>query len=251
MCLARSIAAALVWAAVLTGCWGVREGPKPPDLTEQHAEVDQTIERLARVERTMAAELDELRGVQQRFFDEQRGVWAPPFPLDAFKHTAMSCLNLPMNADEPAPQISEVARRLGINCAVPAAIVLDDQLDEARGQRSFGVTKIRQIDEVRTARATIQTRLRQLPAIVRRTRNYLAARRAEIRQLATEIERNRTEYVRKDYDETLRRIDEYRARLDALDAAIREVEQSIPRWSREVGDVVDALYKDLSRLGRA
>jgi len=250
--LGRSIAAALLaGAAVLTGCWGVREGPQPPDLNGQNSEVEQTIARLQRIEETMAEELQALREAQRSFFDEQRGAWAPPFPLDAFKHTAMSCLNAPVADDQAAPEVNETATKLGITCAVPAAQVLDAQLDEAHTVRAFGVTKIRQIDEVRTARAKIQGRLRQLPSIARRTRNYLASRRAELRQTEAETERRRADYLRKDYEETMRRLRGYRDRLDALDDAIGEVEQSIPRWSREVGDAVDALYKDLSRLGRA
>jgi hypothetical protein len=129
-------------------------------------------------------------------------------------------------------------------------VVLEERLDRDSSVRPFGVEKLQEIDGLRILRARLQGRLRQLPAIVRRTRNYLASRRAEARQLRQDIERREPEYAKATFDEALNRVTEYRASLDRLETAIDDVERSIPNWSEALGAVVDALYKDLSRLGR-
>lgn len=199
----------------------------------------------------MSSRLEALRALEAAFFEVPAGAWAAPFPLDQFKHAAMSCLNEPFTDAVPDPALQEVAQRLRISCAVPAAAVLDEALQDVPGRRAFAEDKLQQIDDVRLARSELQGRLRQLPAIARRTRNYLATRRAQARQVETEAQRRRSEYDRKSYQETMRRIAQHRARLDELEAAIGAVEQAIPQWSAQVGEVIDALYKRLSRLGRA
>jgi hypothetical protein len=245
----RLLIALAVSVAVFSAACAQRQGPKPPELSSEKSEVTQTVQRLERIEATMAADLEELTTLEQKFFDEESAAWAPPFPLDVFKHASMSCLNAPYVETAPEPRVKEAADRLGISCAVPAARVFESRLDEAPSRREFGVRKLRQIDEMRSVRARLQARLRQIPAITQRTRNYLASRRAEARKLADELERRRPEYLKKDFEESMRRIEAYRARLDELETSIATVERSQARWSRDLGTVVDGLYKDLSRLG--
>ena len=243
-------ASAFVLALLLAGCWSARRGPAPPDLSGQNSEIAETAQRLELVGETMSSELQALQKLQTGFFDAPEGAWKAPFPLDQFKHAAMSCLNEPFTDVLPDPALQKVAQRLRISCAVPAAGVLDAALERLPGRRSFAEEKLQQIDDVRLVRSELQGRLRQLPAITRRTRNYLAARRAEARQVEDDAQRRRSEYDRKAYQETMGRLAQHRARLDELEAAIDEVERSIPRWSGEVGGLIDALYKRLSRLGR-
>jgi hypothetical protein len=241
---------AVVVAVLCSSCFQARRGPQPPDLSSERSEVAQTIEKLERIESTMASELDQLEALDREFFDEERSAWARPFPLDAFKHASMSCLNAPYVQNDAEPRVQEAADRLQVSCAVPAALSLEQRLNEVTTRRAFGVRKLRQIDQMRSVRTRLQDRLRQLPSITRRTRNYLASRRAEARKMVEAIERRRPEYLRKDFQEALRRVEQYRERLDALESSIATVERSIPRWSRTLGTVVDRLYKNLSRLGR-
>lgn len=237
-------------AIFIAGCWQSRDGLKAPTLATQNAEVDQTIERLDRIETAMGSEIEQLERDRIAFFADEPTAWRDPFPLDTFKHAAMSCLNEPYTEGQAEPRATEAASRLGVTCAVPAVVVLDRQLDQATPSRQFGTTKLRELDALRLLRTRLQSRLRQLPAIVRRTRNYLAARRAEARQIRVEIERRQPEYSRKSFDEALENVDAYRRHLDKLETSVDAVEESIPTWSKALGTVVDALYKDLSRLGR-
>ncbi len=240
----------LAQVAVCAGCWQASQGRPAPDLTAQYEEVELTIDRLVRLGATVDDELADLRGRTGRFFDAPKQTWLAPFPLDAFKHAAMSCLNAPYNEAAPEPTVQEVADRLGITCAVPAAVDLERQLADVPSVRSSALARLIELDEVRSVRAKLQSRLRQLPSILRRTRAYVGTRRAESRQMVKEIQSKQGEYGRKSYDEAMKRIEEYDARLSVLEAQIGSLEDATGRWSRQLAEIVDALYKGLSRLGR-
>lgn len=241
----------LVLLAVSTGCWQSRQGPAPPDLTEQVREIDATALRLVRIGETVDDELADLAARTETFFGTSASVWRKPFPLDAFKHTAMSCLNAPYNEAEPEPIVREAAERLGISCAVPAALDLENQLVRAPSQKAPALEKLREIDQVRNVRAQLQTRLRQLPSILRRTRAFVSSRRAEARQMVKNIQSRQSEYGRKSYAEAMAQIERYEEQLAALEREIDELESASGRWSKDLGSIVDRLYKDLSRLGRS
>lgn len=246
------LARLLVFAAlVCCGCWQARQGPGAPDLTAQNDEVDLTIERLTRLSETVDGELVELRTRTDAFFDAPQDAWRKPFPLDAFKHTAMSCLNAPYNEAAPEPVVQEAADRLGITCAVAAALDLERRMAEAPSSRAVAMGRLLQIDEVRSLRAKLQSRLRQLPSILRRTRSYLGTRRAEARQMVKDVQSRQGEYSRKSYTEAMVTIERYEARLASLERQVAIVEDSAGRWSKRLAEIVDDLYNDLSRLGRS
>ena len=240
----------LTAALLCSACWGAQQQLAPPELGEQRAEVAQTIERLERISATVDDEIIDLRDRSETFFSADASTWLKPFPLDSFKHTAMSCLNAPYNQEDPEPTVSDVAERFGVSCAVPAALDLEERTAAAPGQRPVVTEQLRNVDQLRNVRVKIQSRLRQLPSIVRRTRSYLSSRRAEARQMSKDIEARRADYGRKGFEEAMDRIEDYEDRLVELDRAIDVVEGSEGRWSKELGNVVDALYKNLSRLGR-
>lgn len=238
-------------ALVCSGCWQTRQSLEPPNLAAQNEEVDLTVERLQRIGATVDDELGQLRQLSADFFGAASGTWDHPFPLDSFKHTAMSCLNAPYNQEPPEPSVSEAADRLGVTCAVPAALDLEHHLDETPAQRSIALAKLAQVDQLRSVRSKLQSRLRQLPSILRRARAYLSTRRAEARQMIKDAQARQTDYSRKSFDEAMHRIEAYEGRLTALDHQLTELEDASGRWSKQLGEIVDALYKDLSRLGRS
>lgn len=241
----------LVFAAVVAccSCWQ-RPGLDVPDLASEHEEVAVTIARVARLGVTVDDELASLEQQTTAFFATPAGTWARPFPIDAFKHTAMSCLNSPYTQTEPDPVSREVADRFGIVCAVAAAVELDGRLANLPAHRTIASQKLTEIDAIRDVRVRLQARLRQLPSIVRRTRSYLTTRRAEARQMAKDAQARRSEYGRKSFGEAIADIESYEARLDELDAELQRLEASTQRWSEQLGAIVDLLYKELSRLGR-
>ncbi len=234
---------------LLASCWQRRETLNPPDLSGQNSEVEQTIVRLQEFDESLQGEVESLRAAMDAFFDEPRSSWSPPFPLDAFRHASMSCLNTPPSAPEPEPTLALAAERYRIVCAPPALVALEQRIGEQSGYADFAKRKLGEVDRIRSARTTVQNRLRQIPEIIRRARNYLAVRRSEARQLEADTERRRTEYRKSDYDEAIDRIRRHRRALDRLDESIGELEQAAPRRSRELGDAVDRLYKEMSRLG--
>ena len=242
---------AMLLVIVVSGCWQGRRGLTPPDLTEQVTEVDGTISRLSRLVDTVDEELARLRSQADAFFDTPQTTWTSPFPLDAFKHVAMSCLNAPYS-DVPAdPAVDAVARKIGITCAVPAAIDLDQRLAPGTDARRDALAKLVEIDALRSARAQLQSRLRQLPGILRRARAYVESRRAEALALSKNVKSRRTEYARRDYAEALEVIARYEKKLAELEDEIARLEDSSQSWNAELGVIVERIYKDLSRLGRA
>lgn len=248
-----------VWAMTLvvigafaaTGCWQLRDGLQPIELASHTEEVDETMARLDRVEEAMESELLQLETERAAFFDAPDQRWGDPFPLDLFKHTAMACLNEPFSNPAPDPDLERVAKSVGISCVVSPTPLLLGSLRDTPQLRDDALTKLQMIDGLRTLRARLQSRLRQLPTIIQRARAYLDVRRREAREMEQELRRRRPEYARRDFDESLERIGEYRRRLDQLDAAIAGVENSVGDWSKTLGTTIEAIYQDLSRLGRA
>jgi len=242
----------LASAALLTSaCWGAAQSLSPPDLTDQTSEIDQTIARVDQIRETIKDDLDRFDALRRQFFEAPSNFYASPFPLDLFKHASMSCLNdPPSDQGSPAPPIAAAADQLGIDCAVAPLPPLVEALQAVPARRDTAVAKLQTIDRIRQIKFRLARRLRQLSSVVRRTRNYLATRRAEARQQTREIERRRPEYRRKEYEEARRRLAAYTARLDALDHAIAGLESAGPAWSRSLGTSIEAIYQDLSRLGR-
>lgn len=238
---------ALAALVVLTGCWQPRQR-EALDLGEQTREVDATIASLQRLDAGVDTELAELSRVVDAIFAAPADTWAAPFPLDAYKHTAMSCLNAPFDESAPEPQVREAADRLGLRCAVAAALALEQEL-QAVDDRAGALTRLRQVDDVRRRRYELQTRLRQLPALLRRTRAFLASRRAEARQMTAELRAREGEYARKSFSDSLRAIEDYEARLNALEEELTVLDTVTGAWSTTLAEVVERLYIDLSRLG--
>lgn len=237
----------LMW---LPGCWERREGPQIVDLAGQNSEVEQTVHRLELVETTVDEELDALDGLVSTFFDTPADAWAPPFPFDAFRHAAMSCLNEPSGQSDAEPLVREAADRLKVSCAPPAILSLDTELVTNRDRRAFAREKIGEVDQIRTLRHAVQARLRQLPDLIQRTQNYLAIRRSEARQMEADVDRRRAEYTRGDYQAALERIDQHRERLDSLERVVTGLEAKVPAWRATLEGITERAYKRLSRLGR-
>ena len=245
----RALLAAIL-IVVASGCWQGRRGLTPPDLAEQVAEVDGTISRLSRLVDTVDDELDRLRSQADTFFATPQATWRAPFPLDAFKHVAMSCLNAPYSDVPAEPEVERVARKIGTTCAVPAAVDLEGRLSPGTDERRDALAKLLEIDALRSARAQLQSRLRQLPGILRRARSYVEARRSEALALAKNVKTRRTEYARRDYAAALEIIEDYEKKLAELERQLERLESSSQSWNKELGVVVERIYKDLSRLGR-
>ena len=237
---------------LLSGCW--QTGRKtPPALTEQAVEVAETTSRLVRIEVAMDEDLGALRDLIGRFFSIPEHTWVAPFPIDAFKHTAMSCLNAPYDEATPDPAVQEVATQMGIACAVQPLVVLQaklgaDQMIEG-GMAGVALDSLRLVDGLRSGRASLQTRLRQLPGILRRTRAFSATRRLELRRHAQDLTARRGEYTRDGVRQALDELEHVEAQLDALDAQLLVLEEKEATWAREVGTLVEQLYKGISYLG--
>lgn len=230
-----------------TGCWQTAR-KSPPTLTEQALEVEETVERLARIEAAMDEELAGLRDLVGRFFSLPNDTWRAPFPVDLFKHTAMSCLNAPYDESPPDPSVQEVAEQFRITCAVAPLVVLREALGHEGVPRGEVLDNLRLVDELRSGRASLQSRMRQLPGILRRTHAFIEVRRSEARRTRQDLEARKAEYSRDALRASRAELDQYEVMLDSLLMQLVVLEEKGSTWSRELVVLVEQLYKGISYL---
>jgi hypothetical protein len=236
---------------VAAGCVTTSKGPKPPDFSQGRGRIVERVDDLESARTAIERDIKVLRESSGTFFEANRSLYAKPFPLDLFRHTAMACLNTPLEPRiDVLPRYEEAAQEAGITCPVaPTAALLEALQATSRSSRADALERLQLIDTWRRTRGRMQDRLLKLPRIIEQTRESLAAERAAARQTELEIERRRAEYSKDRLEAARKAVSDYRKRLDDLEARVAEVESAIEPWSRAVGAEIDFVYSRLSLLG--
>lgn len=236
---------------MLFGCVTTSKGPPPPDFSEQQNRIAANQDDLVQVQQTIEQDMASLRDASGAFFDSDSALYLDPFPLDLFRHTAMACLNMPLEPrTDVLPRYREAAERAGITCPVaPTGPLLAALSENAPRLRAEALRRLQLVDDWRRIRGRMQDRLRQLPRILEQTREWIASQRAAARQTEIELERRRAEYSPDRLGSARAAIEDHRERLQALEKDLVVVEGAIPSWSRAVGAEIDYVYSRLSLLG--
>jgi hypothetical protein len=245
------IAALAFVSVVLPGCVTTSKGPAPPDFSERQSRIVKNLDDLERARTTIERDIAGLRSASGAFFESDPSLYDDPFPLDLFRHTAMACLNTPVEPRiDVLPRYREAAEEAGITCAVaPTAPLLDVLSEAVPGERRQALERLQLIDEWRRIRGRMQDRLRQLPRFLEQTREWIASRRAAARQTEIELERRRAEYSPDRLEAARDAINNHRDQLSSLEQRMSQIESAIPPWSRAVAAEIDYVYSRLSLLG--
>lgn len=240
----------LAAVVVMAGCVTTSKGPQPPDLSEAVDRISKTERDLTRIRASIESDIESLRTSSGRFFGADPGLYRRPFPLDLFRHTAMACLNTPIDArDDVLPAWVEAADEAGLTCAVAPTRTLLDRLNaEVPVRQPEALKRLELLDTWRGSRGRMQDRLRQLPRIVEQTRDWIARQRATTRQTELELQRRRTEYSADRFEASTDALEEHRQRLTGLEERVDKLAEAMPAWSQAVAAEIDYVYSRLSLL---
>ncbi|MFP4598291.1 MAG: hypothetical protein ACOC9J_04925 [Persicimonas sp.] len=231
-------------AACLTG-----GGPALPDLSTEHNQITQRTERLRRIEELMERDVERFEVLREQFFETGEELYARPFPLDLYKHVAMECLNEPWDANELEEELPQAEAMEALMCRPEFVDRLVVELHrQAPERRQEAVSKLHTLDEVRQLRGRLRRRLSRIEPILRASKNMVAARRADLRQMRLSYERRRTEYSAERWSQLQDGFEEYGEYLDDLERKIGSLERLWPSWPETLDRSVSMLYMDLSKL---
>lgn len=235
------------FAFMITSC---ANGPReePLDLSEPNRELERTTANLQNYVDQLDSAIGEVTSSFSFIAEIESQALEPPFPLDAFKHSLVSCLNV-FDVTAPEPQLAEIARRYGVVCAVPALEVLDRSLENGSADQELATLALQNVDRVRQNRAIAQKLLRDLPDQLARTNAFVGARKSELRRTREQIKRKKADYNQADYNSTMDDLAAYEVEITKLEDRVFEIEAKRSGWNTQLGDKVDALYKSLTILG--
>jgi hypothetical protein len=236
-------------ALVGTACFGT-QGPPLPDLSAEQTQVERRAERLRLIEELMMADLEQFESLRRQFIEADPELYNPPFPLDLFKHVAVDCLNEPWDpnrleaSDHPAGSTDSP---LGCSPEFHQRLVV--ALDEQVPERSEDALELLHVlDGLRQLRGKLRHRFARVAPIVEASRNLLAARRADLRQLRASYERRRTEYTSEHWRQLQQALDEHEQILQSLQARIERLDEAWPTWPPRLDESIRTLYLELSKL---
>lgn len=246
---------ALLLLAALPAC-ALFQGPPPPDLTPRYRAIRSITDRVGQIRGIMNADLGDLESLPRDFFALPRNTYAPPFPVDLFKQTAMSCLNEPVTDTPGEPTGGEEAREtlrtkynVRVTCA-PAELPYCLKALEQRAPNAItqALAQLERVDRLRLLHARLKERATNMPLIIRQQRELLAKQRAEWRQVDRDLKRQRAEFTPENWTKTQKRLQTYQSTIDDLASAIDALEDQSNQWTARIQETLDAFYLDLAGL---
>jgi len=159
----------------------------------------------------------------------------------------MACLNQPVGTDaEPQTPAWNAAKSMEVGCVVMPLGPLWDRTET--GRRDAMSRSMRAVDRMRRLRAKLKNAFRRTPAYVASMRAMIAERRAEVRQIETEVKRRKPEYNDENYDLAFERARNFRGEITELERAVDQLERNIPGASATLETEVEEIYIRLATL---
>ena len=245
----RSIVAFLGLLSFLCACAGVQRTARL-DLSEPKIELGRTAKNLDQFVTELELSIVALNesGDQLMTIDENR--LRDPFPIDAFKHALIACLNTTDTSGDGPPELVTVANRFDVTCPVPAIVALDRKLDRGSAFEKTALNALQNLDTVRVNRSIAQKLLRELPDQLAHTTAFIGARKSELRKTRQNIRRRKADYRPVDFRASLAALDSYEEALETLESRVFEIDAERSEWTELLGNKIDILYKSLTTLGQ-
>ena len=238
----------MILALCVSGCFQ-QQGLKPLDLTAPTGQVDAKTSQTEHLYDVIQGDLSEFDALYGDFSGVAQHTWSDSFPLDLFRHAAMACATQALGAQaEPESPEAVSATELGLACEVVPLPALQTALNASR-EKETALTGLRAIDALREKRTLLEGRLRALPRDTNDMREYVASQRSESRRVDQELERRKPEYNDSDFATSKKRVREWQAKLDALEAAVERLDTSRAEWQTALETRMATLYRQISLLG--
>ncbi len=234
---------------VISGCFQ-QQGLSAIDLTSQRGQVEAKTIQATRLLDTVDSDLSEFNTLYERFFEVIRPSLSPAFPLDLYRHAAMSCVTVALGTETaPGSPEAEAAERIGIGCAVPPLPALIAALNDVPEYRTNAYNGLIIIDGLREKRGILERRLRGLPQDTADMREYIASQRAEARRVDQTLARKKPEYSTDGYSKSQTTLKDWRQKLDALEFAVDALDSNKEQWTETLDLRLTELYRGISLLG--
>ena len=254
-----------VMVAASPGCWLKRKGIAPPSVAQPVTELQRLSTRLQAVHTVLERDVARMETLRLEFFSAPSPLYAPPFPVELFRHVALSCLNeLPHPAEESmeggAPQSQEDAQEPGQDAAAAPELVLTCQpvnLELLLGavspaRKSFTMEQLRRVDEMRTLRLKVARRLEQLPRMIEEAQLRVARQRAERRQLSEKLDQRRIDYDDTSWALAQKNLQRYAQEIDTVERSITQLTDQLSAshsWRWRAQDTTRVFLYDLVWIG--
>lgn len=270
----------LLASVTSSACWATAPGIEPPSVTAPVSELEQLAVRLESIYAVLERDVTRMGTLRVEFFSPPAALYADPFPLDLFRHVALTCLNeLPTEdlsrteeLEEPPPEpepdapSEEDAEQPGEDIppeepvAQPPVIQLTCQpanLDFLFAQvpatrLEFARAQMKRVDEVRTLRLRIERRIARLPRILATASTQIAEKRAARRQLAEQVNKRKLDYNKDQWDETSRRLKRYEKEIQRSERALEVLQKQLELeqgWLERAREEMNIFLYDLVWLG--
>lgn len=224
-------------------CPARRDGPEIPDLTDQSNVVLRRIERTDRIDEVMVRDLAKVELIVGDLATMSTEVFAPPFPLDLFKHVAVNCLNASAAETESALEGGALTPPTGFACQPRFLDRLQTRLEaEAPGSKARAFEILHRVDMFHTLRVRLRTRMGKIEEILDSNVRFLASRRADLRKLRTRWKERRPELSTARWKELKQRLARYGDELDRLESSTDALRKSLEGWPGRLDEANRKMY---------
>ncbi len=237
---------AVVIAAATVACPARRQGPETPKLEASVDRVDRRLERLRGIREVMQRDLERVETLSGELAGTSTDLFGGEFPLDLFKHVAVSCLNassIEPDDDSEATADPSPSSDAPLQCRPRFSDRLVDRIDERTpDRRDRAMRLLARVDEFHTLRSRLWTRLRKIGDILEETREFVASQRAALRKRRTRWERRRQELSPERWHQLSRRFSAYAARLEELEEASDQLAEAVDSWPKHLDRANREMY---------
>lgn len=270
-----------------SACWATAPGIDPPSVVEPVSELEQLSVRLESIYAVLERDVTRMGTLRVEFFSPPAPLYADPFPLDLFRHVALTCLNeLPTEdlsraegveeplPEEPDPESEPPGEEASGEDEIEPS---EDALEKDRGGRpplvqltcqpanldflfskipatrlEFAAAQMKRVDEVRTLRLRIERRIARLPRILAAASAQIAEKRAARRQLAEQVNKRKLDYNKDQWDESMRRLKRYEKEILRSERALEVLQKQLELeqgWLERAREEMNIFLYDLVWLG--
>lgn len=244
--------------ALASACAGRQSTLPALNLTAKQQQAQEQNQRAQLALRIMDEDVRRIDELTRTFLSHDRALYAPPFPMDLFKQTAMSCLNEPAGVEVPSQlderqttfvQTTLDAVELELRCKPRSLYLLIIQLQREVPERiKHTLEQLRRVDELRWLRSKVHQRVAKIPTMIRQQRLELDRQRLELGRVRAQLNRRQDEYNARDYKRSLASLDQLSRQLTALELNLKSLDERHARWEPMAQETLNSFTFELTGL---
>ena len=248
---------AMVTLVLVSACAGRQNTQPALNLTAKQQQAQEQSQRVQLALRIMDEDVRRIDELTSQFLSHDRDLYAPPFPMDLFKQTAMSCLNEPAGVKVEARderqatfiQTTLDAIQIKLRCNPHSLYLLIIQLQrEVPDRIKETIEQLWRVDELRWLRSKVHQRVAKIPTLIRQQRLELDRQRLELGRVRAQLNRRQDEYNARDYKTSLSRLDQLSRQLAALELNLKGLDERHARWESVTQESLNSFTFELTGL---